>query len=138
MEQLNERECGKERMKRKHRLHGMQNKCMNASACLFSFSMLDIAFPFERDARKMTQHIISSLAIVAFFFSFLPFFSSRVGLDQVYPVRRYGLRYFYPRPPLSLPAPPLPLRVFSRTDGGIMKQAYSLYFLQRSPSVLGR
>lgn len=50
------------------------------------FVMLDIAFPFERDTRKMTQQIIS-LTIVAFFFSSLFFCWSRSGIS---PVRRWS------------------------------------------------
>lgn len=133
------RECGK----KKWRTNVVYTVCEYHTR--FSlFSMLDIAFFFKRDARKMTQQIISSLVIVAFFYSFLPFF--RAGLDQVYPRSEGGLWYFYLRPPSSLSTPPppfslsppsfrLPLQVFSCcTGGGVMKQAYSLYFLQRSPS----
>lgn len=123
----------------KRRLYGTQNKSYIYERPVLA-SLLS-AFPFERERAQddSTNNIIPGHCGIFLLFPSLFFFTlvsirytsgQRVSLFP--PVRGY----FYPRSPSSLPAPPLPLQVFSCcADGGIMKQAYSLYFLQRAPSV---
>lgn len=118
--------------KEKHRLHGMQNKCMNTSLASLLSRMLDIAFPFERDAAQggdSTNNIITGHCGV--FLLFPSFFFFRVGSRSgIIPVKGYGPQYSYPRPPLSLPAPPpLLLRVFSCCTNGSYNETGLLVIL---------